>query len=83
MGRARALPLLRERRCELKRRKLADLLAERRAAPALVVPFAPGGNPYLVPADRVAEVPSGIITLSPLGVFLVEVWLAWERMGAQ
>jgi hypothetical protein len=49
-------------------------------APALVIPFG-DGEPRLVPADRVAAVTSGIITLSPFAIFLLEVRFIWERLN--
>lgn len=47
-------------------------------APALVVPFGRGRS-YLVPAAEVEKVESGIITMSPLAVFLQECGFWWDR----
>ena len=51
------------------------------AAPALVIPF-DGGEKKVVESRDVHSVESGLITLSPFAVFLLEARFFWERIAS-
>ena len=49
-------------------------------APLMVIPFGKG-QPRIIPRKQLAEVKSGIITMSPIACFYQQCGFIWDRLN--